>query len=547
VSGVVVAAGGIALAWVLLHPRIALVSGHDTLATVEVGGAGGTVTHVAVSVHGQGVRSTLVGDRINTTSTIAAGTPVTVRATLHEPGWISWITGSTAIATERIVAPSAHLVSQTVDVVPGHRVHATFNVPVRVVTVTVNGRTHVDHLPAPVRTVALTGPLVAQSAGQLDVAAVPDPWESPPAVASLTYFAPKRGTPMVDIPEVAGTAALQVNQPLQLRFSEPVARLFGGRSPTLTPTVQGIPAPKGTWSTPSANELVFTPSSPAFWPNETLNLQLPTAVAVVHGTGTTTDPGTSITLTSAPGSILRLQQLLATLGYLPLSWTPSPGASNPTTLAGQAALVGDPQPGTFAWRWTMPQALTSQWVAGADTAMTTGAVMSFEDVSNLDYDANATTTPMTNPLLWPTLIQAVLAHQTDPRPYVWVEVSESLPENLWLWSNGSVVISSAANTGIPQQPTQTGTFPVYLRYQQNYMSGTNPNGSPYHDLVHWISYFNGSDAVHGFPRASYGFQQSLGCVELPVGGGDSVSHQVWGYDHIGTLVTVLPPGAPTGA
>jgi hypothetical protein len=34
--------------------------------------------------------------------------------------------------------------------------------------------------------------------------------------------------------------------------------------------------------------------------------------------------------------------------------------------------------------------------------------------------------------------------------------------------------------------------------------------------VYWINYFNGGDAVHGFVRASYGFPQSLGCVELPI-------------------------------
>ena len=48
------------------------------------------------------------------------------------------------------------------------------------------------------------------------------------------------------------------------------------------------------------------------------------------------------------------------------------------------------------------------------------------------------------------------------------------------------------------------------------MSGKNPDGSAYHDPgIPWISYFNGGDALHGFIRASYGFPQSLGCVEMP--------------------------------
>ena len=33
--------------------------------------------------------------------------------------------------------------------------------------------------------------------------------------------------------------------------------------------------------------------------------------------------------------------------------------------------------------------------------------------------------------------------------------------------------------------------------------------------MQYVSYFNGGDAVHYFARGAYGFQQSLGCVELP--------------------------------
>ena len=49
-----------------------------------------------------------------------------------------------------------------------------------------------------------------------------------------------------------------------------------------------------------------------------------------------------------------------------------------------------------------------------------------------------------------------------------------------------------------------------------------------------VSYFNGGDALHGFIRASYGFPQSLGCVEMPY----SEAAQVYPYTPIGTLVDV---------
>jgi hypothetical protein len=67
------------------------------------------------------------------------------------------------------------------------------------------------------------------------------------------------------------------------------------------------------------------------------------------------------------------------------------------------------------------------------------------------------------------------------------------------------------------------------------MHGTNPDGTKYSDPgVRYISYFNGGDALHAFSRASYGYPQSLGCVEMPL----SSAAEVWPYTPIGTLVTI---------
>lgn len=45
---------------------------------------------------------------------------------------------------------------------------------------------------------------------------------------------------------------------------------------------------------------------------------------------------------------------------------------------------------------------------------------------------------------------------------------------------------------------------------------------------------NGGDAVHGYPRASYGFPQSNGCVELPI----ETAHRVFDRLAIGDVVWV---------
>jgi lipoprotein-anchoring transpeptidase ErfK/SrfK len=98
------------------------------------------------------------------------------------------------------------------------------------------------------------------------------------------------------------------------------------------------------------------------------------------------------------------------------------------------------------------------------------------------------------------------------------------------------IAKGPANTGISIRPTANGTFPIYVRYAFNYMTGHNPDGSYDDDpvVVYWINYFNGGDAVHGFGRGSYGWPQSLGCVELPI----PTAQAVFSHLAIGDLVTV---------
>jgi hypothetical protein len=129
--------------------------------------------------------------------------------------------------------------------------------------------------------------------------------------------------------------------------------------------------------------------------------------------------------------------------------------------------------------------------------------------------------------------------QRNPNGYTYALASQYSPENLKIWHNGRLVFSSPANTGIAAAPTVDGTFPVYLRYYFQIMKGTNPDGSKYADPVYNVSYFNGGDAVHYFARGSYGWYQSLGCVELPW----DASKKAYRYLTYGSLVTVTGPVA----
>lgn len=118
---------------------------------------------------------------------------------------------------------------------------------------------------------------------------------------------------------------------------------------------------------------------------------------------------------------------------------------------------------------------------------------------------------------WESLLHDLTFYRRDPVPYTWVTVSESLPETLRVHRGTRTAFTTPVNTGVAGAETQQGIFPIYARYVSTSMSGTDPDGVSY-DVpdVPWVNYFNGGDAVHGYPRASYGWPQSNGCVELPI-------------------------------
>jgi peptidoglycan hydrolase-like protein with peptidoglycan-binding domain len=227
--------------------------------------------------------------------------------------------------------------------------------------------------------------------------------------------------------------------------------------------------------------------------------------------------------------VLRLHQLLAELGYLPVDWTPD-GSDVALDEQAQANAAVNPPSGSFSWRYSnTPSELTSQWKPGVRNEITRGAVMMFQDTHHLDVDSFA------GPAVWRALLADIKAHKRRDAGYSYVYVHRNVPQKLTLWHNGHVVLTSPGNTGVPAAPTKLGTFPVFEHIPVGTMSGNNPDGSHYNDPgIKWISYFNGGEALHAFPRASFGTPQSLGCVELP----EASAKKVWPYTPIGTLVTI---------
>jgi len=209
-------------------------------------------------------------------------------------------------------------------------------------------------------------------------------------------------------------------------------------------------------------------------------------------------------------------ELLAQLGYLPVSWSPPLG---------------------FRWRWAgIPPQLADQWVTGQYNTVLKGAIWAFEAVVGLPMNGTISGSETG------ALVAAANspASNMNPNGYTYSLAQEhsgtGVPETLTVWHTGVVVETTFANTGIAASPTQIGTYPVYIRYRNQVMTGYNPTGSYYADPVQYVSYFYTGDAIHFMPRAEYGYPQSLGCVEIPLG----PASIIWQYTYYGSLVTVTP-------
>ena len=331
--------------------------------------------------------------------------------------------------------------------------------------------------------------------------ATPTTSNLPFAVASTNPAAGAQVSPADEL-SVSFTQALSSTSPL----------------PVLTPEIPGQ------WQRSSPSSLRFVATSPIV-PGTAINLRVPAGTDGVRAaSGARLAADASIDFSIAPGSTLLLQQLLAEAGYLPLSFT----ASTATPTTSQVAVT---RAGRFTWRFKdLPESLTKLWVEGEPNVIMKGALMRFQDQQKLTADGSA------GPDTWAKLTDFVAKGQYNPDPYNYVTVQLAKPQTVRVYSNGKQAYQALANTGVPGADTRLGTFPVYLRYLTQTMRGTNPDGSTYVDPgIPWISYFDGGEALHGFPRPGYGYPQSNGCVELT----EPDAKAIWPMTPIGTLVTVF--------
>jgi peptidoglycan hydrolase-like protein with peptidoglycan-binding domain len=508
-----------AAAVVVKSSKASLTGDPSALARIGMPIGGGTIEHVSVvrSRDQHPIPVKLRGDPvILPRATVAAGTRYQIQVVVRRPGYLSWLTGKTETLTRTVRTPASVLRSKYVTLGHGDTLRIHFAHPVRVIAYGAKGHLARHVLRHARREVTLPHD---GDAGTTYVSAQVQRWETSSA-QPVSWFPAGTKATAVSTPKPGGQ--IKSSTPITLTFSKPVAQALGSHLPTVTP------AAAGSWHRLSSHTISFRPSGYGYGLDQKVSIALPSGVRLAGGTET--GSASDGTWTVPAGSTLRLQQMLADLGYLPLTFHYS-GSGPGTTIADQEAAAVTPPKGRFGWRWSStPAALESQWQAGSDGTMTKGAVMTFEDQHDMTTDGVA------GPAVWKALITAMLHHQMNSTGYTFVQVSEGSPENLQLWHDGETKLSGIpVNTGVAGAETATGTYPVFEHLPVTTMIGTNVDGSHYDDPgIKWVSYFNGGDALHYYPRGSYGYPQSNGCVEMDLP--DAAA--VYPYTPIGTLVDV---------
>lgn len=504
---------------VVVWSGASLASDPTALAHLEVGPFGGTVQSVhAFGPSGKPIPLSVSEGRLTPRVRLTPGERVSVEAVVRRPGWDAWALGAVSREHLTIQAPVAQVSSQWLTVAGGAAPQVSFDMPVAAVAYSNGGDPPRTALTSPTETVSLRS---HSATGSTLVYAAARSWERLGSPARVVWF-PDSATPMMVASPAPGSQISPSGQ-IRLMFSKPVSEVLGSQLPRISP------ATPGHWSQADSHTLLFTPSGYGAALASRLQVSLPRPIDLTGPSGSQAHQAGQLSWTVPAGSTLRLQQLLAQAGYLPLRWTPSGGEVRRTAAAEVQAAVRPPA-GTFSWRYAnTPSALKGLWSEGEANVLTKGAVMMFENDHGMTADGVA------GRQVWRALMSAAIAGKRYNGGYTYVYVHRETPETLTLWHSGRTVLTTPANTGIAGAETELGTFPVFEHIPEGTMEGTNPDGSHYKDEgIKWISYFNGGDAVHNFDRASFGTPQSLGCVELPL----QASAEVWPYMPIGTLVTI---------
>ena len=180
-------------------------------------------------------------------------------------------------------------------------------------------------------------------------------------------------------------------------------------------------------------------------------------------------------------------------------------AFQPDNLATELAAMYRRRPGP-SLEGGYPYILTRFW-GGQSSLIMEGAIRAFQSNQGL------TMTGVMTSALWRDVVRAP-RRQTNPNGYTYALASKAQPGDADRVARRARRHAHPGQHRHPGRAHRDGTFPVYLRYRSRSCAAPTRTVAVRRPGV-LGAYFDGGEAVHYFPRGSYGFPQSLGCVELP--------------------------------
>ncbi len=336
---VVLACGALAVAAKAAWPSASLGAPDGALARIALPALAGRLVALDVTTaNGRTVPVRLQQGTVVPRHRLGSAQSLTVDVTVKRPGWAAWLVGSTERRSFTITTPSARLLGRWLEVKAGAPVTVAFDRPVSLVSL---GDATPRRLATPQTVVPLgvieRGP---HSAGTMAVAAAARPWERLPPAVRVSWFPAHPYPQLLAVPGAGARLAPQGR--LTLTLSRPIAAVLGTRRPRLSPALPGR------WRVVDGHTLAFQPGGLGFELGSEVRVVLPLAVWLVGRSGTSLTR--VLQWQVPPATTLRLQQLLAQLGYLPLGWLPltNPG---PSSTSEQLAAAVSPPPGRFVWRY----------------------------------------------------------------------------------------------------------------------------------------------------------------------------------------------------
>lgn len=138
---------------------------------------------------------------------------------------------------------------------------------------------------------------------------------------------------------------------------------------------------------------------------------------------------------------------------------------------------------------------------------------------NLIYVGQVLTIP-----IWPPITK------TDGGKLIIVILSE---QKVYVYQNGILLKTFIVSTGVPQHPTVTGHYKIYVKYVSATMSGDGY----YLTDVPWIMYFYQGYSFHGtYWHHNFGHPMSHGCVNMYT----PDAEWLFNWANVGTSVWIYP-------